>query len=385
MNADFVDSGFDLFLSDIGDHYLVLVGTSRGDDIVLMSGSLLERPTDGGLRRVQAAFQRAAGRLPARRSSSATCRRSSRWSTTARSGTSSATRCLSCGSCSMVCPTCYCFDVTDEVDFGSRDGHAASGPGIPACSRPTRWSPAARTSGDERASRIKFRFYHKQRGFVAEYGRPSCVGCGRCAAVCPAGIDIITVIEMIRGERDGTADQRRATCSAPTVDNPYQPHMARIVRIHRMVPDNHLFQLRFVDEAVAESWSHRPGPVRRASVIGTGEAPISISSPPTRTGILELCVRRVGRVTVALYRLPTNAIVGIRGPYGNGFPVDEMAGQRPADRRGRPRDGAAAVAALVRARPPGEVRQRHADVRRAGRRPTCSSARNCCRLPRSTI
>ncbi len=108
------------------------------------------------------------------------------------------------------------------------------------------------------------------------------------------------------------------------LDNPYQPLLARIVRIHRMVPDNFLFQLRFVDEAVCESWNHRPGQFVELSVIGTGEAPISISSPPTRKGILELCVRRVGRVTSALYRLPTNALVGIRGPYGNGFPIEEM-------------------------------------------------------------
>ncbi len=110
------------------------------------------------------------------------------------------------------------------------------------------------------------------------------------------------------------------------LDNPYQPHLARIVRIHRMVPDNHLFQLRFVEQAVSESWSHRPGQFVELSVIGSGEAPISISSPPTRKGILELCVRRAGRVTNALYRMPTNALVGIRGPYGNGFPVEEMEG-----------------------------------------------------------
>ncbi len=110
------------------------------------------------------------------------------------------------------------------------------------------------------------------------------------------------------------------------LQNPYQPLMARIVRIHHMVPDNYLFQLRFTDEAVAESWRHRPGQFVELSVIGTGEAPISISSSSTRKGILELCVRRVGRVTSALYRLPTNAMEGIRGPYGNGFPVEEMEG-----------------------------------------------------------
>jgi NAD(P)H-flavin reductase len=62
------------------------------------------------------------------------------------------------------------------------------------------------------------------------------------------------------------------------------------------------------------------------SVPGAGEAPISIASSPTRPGVLELCVRRVGRVTNALYRLRTNDVVGLRGPYGNGFPVDRIAG-----------------------------------------------------------
>ena len=108
--------------------------------------------------------------------------------------------------------------------------------------------------------------------------------------------------------------------------NPYQPLLARIVRIHRMVPDNYLFQLRFADDAVAEAWEHRPGQFVELSVIGTGEAPISISSAPTRRGVLEFCVRRVGRVTSSLYRLPTSSLVGIRGPYGNGFPIEEMEG-----------------------------------------------------------
>jgi NAD(P)H-flavin reductase len=62
------------------------------------------------------------------------------------------------------------------------------------------------------------------------------------------------------------------------------------------------------------------------SLPGTGEAPFSISSSPTRRGFVELCVRRVGRVTGALYRLNTNDLVGVRGPYGNGFPVQDMYG-----------------------------------------------------------
>ena len=108
--------------------------------------------------------------------------------------------------------------------------------------------------------------------------------------------------------------------------NPYQPQLARIVRIHPMVKDNYLYQFRFLDEAMVKSFTHRPGQFVMLSVLGTGEAPISISSSPTRSGIVELCVRRAGRVTEALYRLQHNDVVGIRGPYGNGFPIEEMAG-----------------------------------------------------------
>ena len=109
--------------------------------------------------------------------------------------------------------------------------------------------------------------------------------------------------------------------------NPYQPHLARIVAVQRLATDNHLFTLRLVEDEVREAFAHRPGQFVMLSVGGSGEAPISISSPPTRPATLELCVRRVGRVTDALFRLLPGDAVGVRGPYGNGFPVERMEGQ----------------------------------------------------------
>jgi len=198
MNADFVDSGFDLFLSDVGEEYLVLVGTSRGDDIAIKSGCLMGDPSEAdyaeykrrsSLRRSAYKSRIELGDLPEILEMEY---HSEVW-------TEIGERCLSCGSCSAVCPTCYCFDVKDELELGNSAG-----------SRIRSWDSClfrthALVAGGEnfresRASRIKYRFYHKQRGFVAEYGRPSCVGCGRCAECCPAGIDIINVIETIRGE-----------------------------------------------------------------------------------------------------------------------------------------------------------------------------------------
>lgn len=108
--------------------------------------------------------------------------------------------------------------------------------------------------------------------------------------------------------------------------NPYQPARANVVRIQPLVGDTSLFTLRFASGPLVAAFRHRPGQFVMLSVPGAGEAAISIASSPTRPEVLELCVRRVGRVTEALHRLRATDVVGLRGPYGNGFPVEELEG-----------------------------------------------------------
>jgi NAD(P)H-flavin reductase len=72
-----------------------------------------------------------------------------------------------------------------------------------------------------------------------------------------------------------------------------------------------------------ESLGHMPGQFVEVSIPGIGEAPISISSSPTRVDGFEMVVRRVGNVTGAMHRLEPNDRVGIRGPFGQPFPVEE--------------------------------------------------------------
>jgi sulfhydrogenase subunit beta (sulfur reductase) len=197
MRADFVDHGFDLFLYDIGRYYLTFVGTARGDDMVLAAGSLFEPVAREDIDEYKARSEskRKAYRLDVEIRDLPEIfemeYHAEIWEELGK-------RCLSCGNCSMVCPTCYCYDVVDEVELGSRDGKRARL--WDSCL----FSSHALVAGGEnfrksRASRIKFRFYHKQRGFVAEYGRPSCIGCGRCIEACPVNIDIIEVLNMLRG------------------------------------------------------------------------------------------------------------------------------------------------------------------------------------------
>jgi sulfhydrogenase subunit gamma (sulfur reductase) len=110
------------------------------------------------------------------------------------------------------------------------------------------------------------------------------------------------------------------------VDLVFQPNQARIEKILPQIGDHRLFQLKFIDENVAKAFSHVPGQFVEVTVIGVGEAPISISSPPTRPGVIEICVRRAGSVTSALFELKKGDLIALRGPFGKGFSLDLFRG-----------------------------------------------------------
>ena len=110
-----------------------------------------------------------------------------------------ADRCLSCGSCTLVCPTCYCFDVADTVALDLASGE-----------RQRMWDSCQlhdfttvagdHTFREKRENRAKHRVYRKFKYLVASEGGgydSFCVGCGRCIRSCPADIDIVEICNNI--------------------------------------------------------------------------------------------------------------------------------------------------------------------------------------------
>ena len=105
----------------------------------------------------------------------------------------------------------------------------------------------------------------------------------------------------------------------------FVPEIARIEKIESLTALEKAFTIQLPQ---GKSLNHRPGQFVEVSALGVGEAPISISSSPSRSnGMVELCVRKVGDVTNALHRLRPGDKVGIRGPFGRGFPIENFRGK----------------------------------------------------------
>jgi NAD(P)H-flavin reductase len=105
--------------------------------------------------------------------------------------------------------------------------------------------------------------------------------------------------------------------------SPYVPRMAQIVAADQMTGTERFFRL----EMEGEPLRYEPGQFVGVTVFGVGEAPISICSSPTQGKGFELTVRSVGLVTNRLKAFGEGDRLGIRGPFGNTFPYEEMKGQ----------------------------------------------------------
>jgi sulfhydrogenase subunit beta (sulfur reductase) len=109
-------------------------------------------------------------------------------------------RCLACANCTMVCPTCFCYNVTDQISLD-----------LSQVERVRSWDSCllmqfAEVHGanfrKQREARIKQWVYHKMDYWVSQQGTYGCVGCGRCIRWCPANIDVTDVVARIRSEAE---------------------------------------------------------------------------------------------------------------------------------------------------------------------------------------
>ena len=112
-------------------------------------------------------------------------------------------------------------------------------------------------------------------------------------------------------------------CGCHEHESLYVPEQATIVTTRPMTERDRFFEFK-ID---GKDLGHKPGQFAELSIPGIGEAPISVSSSPTKTGSFEMVIRRVGKVTSAIHQLKAGDTLGVRGPYGTHFPMDELKGK----------------------------------------------------------
>ena len=112
-----------------------------------------------------------------------------------------------------------------------------------------------------------------------------------------------------------------------TNKNIYLPYLATVAEVIDETPDVRTLRLVFQDEQLQESFSYRAGQFAEYSAFGAGESTFCIASSPTRKGYIECSFRSVGRVTEELRRLEVGDTMGVRGPYGNSYPIEEFYGK----------------------------------------------------------
>ena len=197
--TDIVQEGFDIGLTKLDEFYIVWVLTSKGDDLTRISIDLFDdltredvemytewRKQRDTMFNIDFDFRAIPDIMDLHYDSPI-------WDEFGE-------KCLSCGACSMVCPTCNCFNVVDHVKLSDdviRERHWDS-----CMFKEYSMVAGGHNFREARKERLKLWYTHKLRSFgelklPGMIGRPSCVGCGRCLSTCPVEINVATVVEAI--------------------------------------------------------------------------------------------------------------------------------------------------------------------------------------------
>lgn len=190
--------GYDLMLTDVGDKYIIHINSEKGE--ALIKGLAYIKEADNHVMDQLSAVREEKNKVFKEELEAPI----STVYETFDKGFNAAVwgdvgkRCVGCGNCTSVCPTCYCFDVVDELDLNFSDGI-----------RYRIWNSCqmeefAKVAGGHdfrkgRDFRQRHRYYRKFKYPVDKFNRFFCTGCGRCSRACVAGIDLKeTVNELIK-------------------------------------------------------------------------------------------------------------------------------------------------------------------------------------------
>lgn len=194
MTSDEARFGYDLFLQDIGGRYLVSISSVEAANILEAACNVREATDQDRIefrhatRRRQGAFNEEIPNIQEIAMLMDAFHEDPFWEELGG-------RCLSCGACAAVCPTCHCFNIRDVLAVDGKSGERQR---VADCCTDPQFALVAGNHNfrDTNVLRVRHRFYHKLNGFLANHDRQLCVGCGRCVKACKANIHPIEVLKF---------------------------------------------------------------------------------------------------------------------------------------------------------------------------------------------
>ena len=327
MKTNIVEDGFDLLVTNIGNTYTITIGTEKGKKLLEKYGKTKDATTEE-IKKIKQVRDTLASKYKQKVKID-----KKEWPEYLVANYQNAIweehadKCMECSSCTMVCPTCYCYDVRDLVSLNMKDGQ-----------RLRTWDGcmlkeftkvgSGEVFRDDTKERYRHRFFHKGNYLPQRYGFVACVGCGRCGIACLPNIadpcDLMNELAHFGKEEETGRYFIKQKTTVVEKGIIHVPRSATIRKIQHLSDTDTFFELELDDK---KPLGHDPGQFVEVSVFGIGEAPFGVSSPPTDTPLFEIMVRRIGNVTTKLIGMKPGDKVGIRGPLGTGFNMKSFEGK----------------------------------------------------------
>lgn len=335
----FATVGYDILFTQLEHEYLVEIGSAKGKELIILGGKLFTEADNNLLDEKNTAMSSAYDKVKTKIAVNNIAKvlqdnfNDPLWDKLSKD-------CVLCTGCTTLCPTCTCFNVVEEninCDSGCRV----------RCYDSCQSDSFTRNAGEHNprndVSRVRYRFFDKFKYIEEKFNMKGCSGCGRCIAVCPASINVVNVINEL-GDRSNLKKGNNLVATNISIDHAhnhkdivyshpkescestYVPQIAIITDIIQETKNIKRFYIQYEDKSLHENFK-LSGQFFEITVFGVGEIAISIPFSPSQKHIFDFCIKKVGKVTTVMHQMKIGDKVGLRGPFGKGFPYAELKGR----------------------------------------------------------